>query len=433
MRRAGARLYWRIWLAILATVVLFAMLASAAWHLFGDERPPPNVSGFAEIASTLLPPADAPLAVQQGALDHWHQRLGADLALYAMDGSLIARTGEDVGPSSRPPGSPEAYTGPRRPPVIVIELGDGRELLIRRPGRPPPPGPFLMFALIALAVGVGAYPVVRRLTRRLERLQHGVTQWGAGDLSTRMPVEGRDEVAQLAASFNESAARIEKLVSAHRSLLANASHELRSPLARIRLGVELLSTAPAPQRQAELARDIAELDHLIDEILLASRLEGGAAPALEPVDLTAVVAEECAYLDVPLQAETIIVDGNARLLHRLVRNLLENAARYGGSDVEAVLHAVPTGVELDVLDRGPGVRASDRERVFEPFYRAAGASEASGGVGLGLSLVRQIARQHGGDVHCLPRDGGGSIFRLTLPSTATHRGAMTLRTLRTTE
>lgn len=412
-KRGGARLYWRIWLAILATVALFAMLSSAAWHLFGGEPPrPPNVSGFAEIASTLLPPADAPTAVQQGALDHWHERLGADLALYAMDGTLIARTGEELEP---PPRSPGPYAGPPLRPTIMVRLGDGRELLMRRPGRPPPPGPFLMFALIALAIAVGAYPVVRRLTRRLERLQHGVTQWGAGNLGARVNVEGRDEVAQLAASFNESAARIEKLVGAHRTLLANASHELRSPLARIRLGIELMAVAPTQQRQDELARDIAELDHLIDEILLASRLEAGAAPAFEPVDLTAVVAQECAHLDVSLQAENVTVDGNARLLHRMVRNLLENARRYGGSDVDSVLRVTPTAFELDVRDRGPGVSESERERVFEPFYRAAGASEASGGVGLGLALVRQIARQHGGDVHCLPRDGGGSIFRATLP------------------
>ena len=158
-----------------------------------------------------------------------------------------------------------------------------------RPGRPPPPGPVTTFILLALGVGVGAYPVVRRLTRRLERLQSGVNQWGAADLSARVDVEGHDEVAQLAQAFNDAAARIEQLVGAHRTLLANASHELRSPLARIRLGIELLSTDPSPARRAELARDISELDQLIDEILLASRLEGGAPPERELVDLTALV------------------------------------------------------------------------------------------------------------------------------------------------
>jgi len=259
---------------------------------------------------------------------------------------------------------------------------------------------------------------VRRLTRRLERLQQGVTEWGAGNLGARIAVEGRDEVADLAASFNDAAARIEKLVEAHRSLLANASHELRSPLARIRMDIELLADQPTAARRAELTRDIAELDQLIDEILTASRLEGGGlASDRELVDLTGLVAEECARLGVPLEAQPVTVEGSARLLQRLMRNLLENAQRYGDGTTEVVLRQRDV-VELDVVDRGPGVPASERERVFEPFYRARGASEAHGGVGLGLSLVRQIARQHGGDVRCLPRDGGGSCFRVTLPPTA---------------
>jgi len=118
---------------------------------------------------------------------------------------------------------------------------------------------------------------------------------------------------------------------------------------------------------------------------------------------------------VPLQAETVQITGSTRLLHRLVRNLIDNARRYGGGRVGVELRSISAAAEIDVMDRGPGVTEADRERVFEPFYRAAGASEASGGIGLGLALARQIARQHRGEVHCLPRPGGGSIFRVTLP------------------
>ena len=287
------RLYWRIWLAILATLALFALLATAAWHLIGEPARPPNVTGFAELASELLPAADAPREAQQSALDRWKQRLGADLALYSSDGLRIAGTQDDLVVLPPREGAPEHHAMTPRGPALALHLPDGRRLLMVRPGRPPPsPGPVLTFALIAIGVGVGAYPVVRRLTRRLEHLQAGVTEWGAGNLSARVAVQGRDEVAQLAQAFNEAAARIEQLVGAHKTLLANASHELRSPLARIRLGVELASTDPSPARRAELARDIGELDQLIDEILLASRLDGGAAPEREPVDLTAVVAEE---------------------------------------------------------------------------------------------------------------------------------------------
>jgi signal transduction histidine kinase len=113
-----------------------------------------------------------------------------------------------------------------------------------------------------------------------------------------------------------------------------------------------------------------------------------------------------------------IVRGDARLLRRVVRNMLENAVRYSGSSasVEAIIGTVGNRACVDVLDRGPGVPVAERERIFEPFYRARGASERSGGVGLDLSLARQIAHEYKGTLECLPRDGGGGHFRLTLPT-----------------
>src|ERR1019366_4717667 len=155
---------------------------------------------------------------------------------------------------------------------------DNRWLLgqhIRQPHRAPL-GLIAALIFIALAVGIGAFPIVRRLTARLERLQSSVEALGAGQLSTRVAVEGHDEVARLAASFNRSAERIEALVDAQKSLLANASHELRSPLARIRMAVELMRTGSQADMGEELTRNIAELDQLIDEILLASRLDSSA-------------------------------------------------------------------------------------------------------------------------------------------------------------
>jgi signal transduction histidine kinase len=276
----------------------------------------------------------------------------------------------------------------------------------------------VMLALIAAVVAIGAYPVVRRLTRRLERLQHSVQAWGEGRFATRVEVEGKDEIAQLAASFNEAAARIESLVLAQKSLLANASHELRSPLARIRMAAELMAASAPPAIQAELRRNVTELDQLIEEILLASRLDAGgpAAPRLEELDLTGLVAEECARVHAALQAEPVIVMGDPKLLRRMVRNLLENAVRYGaGSEVEVRLARMGDAMlRLDVCDGGPGIPKAERERVFEPFYRIAGASEAAGGVGLGLALVRQIARCHGGEAQCLPK-GAGACLSVRLP------------------
>ena len=211
----------------------------------------------------------------------------------------------------------------------MIRLPDGRWLVARVPhdhwhaGF----GLFFLLALIALGVGVGAYPVVRRLTARLERLQAGVKSLGAGDLAARVKVEGHDEVARLAESFNQAAARIEELVGAHKSLLANASHELRTPLARIRMAVELIKENADPKRKRDLALDIAELDALIDEILLASRLESVTGLDLdEEIDLLALASEECArYEAVELEGQPVTVRGDPRLLRRMIRNLLENA------------------------------------------------------------------------------------------------------------
>src|SRR5439155_2756947 len=192
---------------------------------------------------------------------------------FAADRSLLATVGE---PLPAPNTARERSGWQHRwggPPAGALHLPDGRWLVAsvprghRHPGFPL----FLVVALLALAVGVGAYPVVRRLTARLERLQTGVESLGAGDLSARVKVEGHDEVARLAESFNRAADRIEGLVSAHKSLLANASHELRTPLTRIRMAVELMREGTDSRRKRDVERDIAELDALIDEILLARR------------------------------------------------------------------------------------------------------------------------------------------------------------------
>jgi signal transduction histidine kinase len=200
-------------------------------------------------------------------------------------------------------------------------------------------------------------------------------------------VQGRDEVAALAESFNSAAARIEALVAAHKSLLANASHELRTPLARIRMGTELKKDAK------EIERDIAELDALIDEILLASRLDAAPPLAKEEVDLLGLAAEECArYENASLEGDHVTVSGDARLLRRLMRNLIENAFRHGKPPVFVFI----SKNKIQVRDAGPPIPDAERERLFEPFHRRPGSVRASG-YGLGLSIVRQIARQHGGD------------------------------------
>jgi signal transduction histidine kinase len=250
-------------------------------------------------------------------------------------------------------------------------------------------------------------------------LKQGVEQFGAGQLHHRVQVTGHDEVAAVASSFNVAAARVEALVRSHQSLLANASHELRSPLARMKMAVSMLESASPAQRvhlKQEIDTNVAELDALVEEVLLASRLDAAPTPERnERVELLGVAAEEAARVDAVLDGAPTTVSGEERLLRRALRNLLENARRYGGSEVEAFVESQAGRAVVRVCDRGPGVPEAMRERIFEPFFRLPGHAEQGGGVGLGLSLVKQIAERYGGTVRCEAREGGGSCFALSLP------------------
>jgi signal transduction histidine kinase len=305
-------------------------------------------------------------------------------------------------------------------PSWLLHLADGRALIVRLPRPPLRPGFWLIAVLAALAgaVAIGAWPIARRLTRRLERLKSGVEQLGHGDLTARVPIEGKDEVAALAASFNGAAARIEELIKSHKMLLANCSHELRTPLTRINLALALVEDSVDPARREQLKKDIAELDQLIDEILLASRLDAVRSPErVEDVELLALAAEEAARFDAAVEGEIAVARGDPSLLRRMIRNLLENARRYGGAAAPDVrVGRLPDRrAWIEVRDRGPGISESEREKIFEPFHRLPGSAETGRGSGLGLALVRQIARNHGGDAMCLAAEGGGSRFRVVLP------------------
>jgi len=380
------------------------------------------------------------VADQAAALLDWSQRLRIPLALDSAQGERIAVSESFLRRQSE--------TGTRR---FSIPLDDGRTLWVvrpgllrqglrgppngpgaREPGAPPPPpalfmpgawqrgvGPLVLLVLLFVAVAAGAWPAVRHLTRRLQALKSGVEQFGAGQLHHRVEVSGRDEVAAVAASFNLAAERIETLVRSHQSLLANASHELRSPLARMKMAVSMLDDA-SPERQQKLKREIdtnvAELDALVEEVLLASRLDAvQRVDRREPVDLLALAAEESARVEAAVDGTSATVPGDERLLRRALRNLLENARRYGGGDVSVVVAESGNQATVQVCDRGPGVPMAQRERIFEPFYRLPGHAEQAGGVGLGLSLVKQIAERHGGSVRCTAREGGGSCFELRFP------------------
>ena len=408
------RLYTRIWLAVVLAVAVLTFLVGWAWRL------------------TVEPPLrDVVIRNEAG------QIIG--------NGHSRRRRPPGAGIGAHPQGEPQAqapsfglqsHSGSG--PEFVVLMLDGQIVHMQLPRGPrsawnlAPYGFFWTLTLVALAVALATYPIIRKLTRRLELLQDGVEKWGEGNLSIRVAEDGQDEVAFLAARFNHAAERIENLVKSHesllasqKSLLANASHELRSPLTRIRMGLELMGSGSSPAFKNELARNIGELDLLIEEILLASRLDAREADlgTIESVDLIGMAAEECArvgaeleVLPGPQQTDSVLsVHGVAKLLRRVMRNLLENARRHAAGEITVTLSRTDTRAVIQVCDRGPGVPAELRERIFEPFYRLPGATERDGGVGLGLALVKSIAIRHGGTVQCENRPDGGACFVVSLP------------------
>lgn len=410
------RLYLRFYLALLASLVLFGLATALMWHLMGGSIDQAGVI-TAKLIQNALPAAQAPPAVQQDALRRLAAGLDGDATLFGQDGRVIAVVGRPLPPPGTNPHETFAMAHWDGKPISAIHLRDGRLLVVRLPLGVGSSRPFfhLVIALLVAAIGVVAYPIARQLTRRLERLQRGVESLGAGDLSSRVAVEGSDEVARLARSFNNAASQIEQLVRAHQALLANASHELRTPLARIRLAVELLKGSADAKSKAGLEQDIGELDWLVDEILLASRLDAiQEAPAAEEIDLLALAAEECSrYDDVHLEGASVNLRGDARLLRRLLRNLLENARRHGIPPTQVRVTRADGTAVVTVWDNGPGPLESEFEQVFKPFYRSS-SSRTGVGTGLGLALVRQIARRHGGDARCVTADDGRHRFIVTL-------------------
>lgn len=413
------RLHNQFYLAILATIGIFALAVTLFWSLGGRTRGDEwSAQAASHLAESLLPAASVAGEDRQRALDDLRTRLRMDLALYDAEGHLLSASGR-LPPIDARSLAKRGWTLAQGGPLWIMPLDDGRRLVVR-PQRPPhhPDGHVIWLPLsIVIALALGAYPIARRLTRRLERLKAGVEQFGTGALGTRVPVEGHDEVAALAGSFNAAAGRIEELVGSHKLLLANCSHELRTPLARIRLGLERLSAAAAPSVHEEIARSIAELDRLIEEMLLAGRLDATRSlDRTEEIDLLALAAEEAAHFDCVAEGRSVTVNGDPALLRRLVRNLLDNAMRHAGGATRVSCAREDERTVLLVEDRGAGVPAPDRERIFEPFFRSSGGGAS--GYGLGLALVRQIARAHGGDVRYEPAESGGSRFVVTLPALA---------------
>ncbi len=288
--------------------------------------------------------------------------------------------------------------------------------------------PFLFGLLGAGAVlWMAAGFLARRLTKPVDLIVHAARDIGEGKLDSRMKL-GRHhtgDLRELAETFNHMAARIQKQLTDQKELLAAVSHEIRTPLGHMRILLDLARDADTnPKIVAELEKELLEVDSLVDQLLASSRLEFESLERRK-LDATDVAKRalgrfdlDASLLDAP-GGEALEVDADPMLLGRALANLLVNAQKHGGGVVRLEIRADADEIVFAVEDDGPGLPEEDRDRVFDSFYRGdrrAGAHHGS--LGLGLSLVRRIAKAHGGRAFAENREAGGARVGITIPREA---------------
>lgn len=274
-------------------------------------------------------------------------------------------------------------------------------------------------AFVLLLATAGAFLIVARINRPIRELTRAAAQMGQGRIPPPVEETGPLEVRTLARAFNQMAADLKRLDDERALLLAGVSHDLRTPLARIRLGLEMLGDRADPELKRDLVRDVEDIDRAIDQFLDFARL-ADSEPVADDGDLAALarsVIERYAKTGAPVRADLVPVPPlrlRPLAIQRLIANLIENALRHAGTEVEVATGAAAGVAFVEVLDRGPGIPAADAERMLQPFTRLDSA-RGGPGTGLGLAIVDRIARMHGGQVRLLAREGRGLRARVELP------------------
>jgi len=273
-------------------------------------------------------------------------------------------------------------------------------------------------ALVLVLAVIGAFLVVARINRPLRELTRAAEQLGRGATPSRVTEAGPTEIRTLAHAFNQMAADIQRQDEERALLLAGVSHDLRTPLSRIRLALEMLDDRGAADLKSGVAQDIEDIDGAIGQFLDFAR----------PIDAEQISADSDLNALAQSVVERYVRNGKDVRLHagrlpprplrtqamqRLLANLIDNALRHGGGKVEVITGRDGPTTYVEVLDRGPGIPAADAARMLQPFTRMDSARSTSG-TGLGLAIVDRIARLHGGAVRLLAREGGGLRARVEL-------------------
>jgi len=272
-------------------------------------------------------------------------------------------------------------------------------------------------AFVLVAALAGAWLIVFRLRRPLRALVGAAADVGRGRVPAPLEESGPQEIQTVSRAFNQMTRDLARLEDDRALILAGVSHDLRTPLARLRLGLEM-ADADAPLKGG-MAADIDEMDRIIGQFLDFARAAGGEPAA--PTDLAALARDIAArYCDAghALTEEIVAVPEvtvRPMAIRRLVTNLVDNAIRHADGDIRLRVAPASRAAVIEVLDRGPGIPADEVERLKQPFTRLETARSGKGGSGLGLAIVDRIARMHGGSFDLLPREGGGLVARVTFP------------------
>ncbi len=435
-RRHRRSLFWRIFFHGLLLIFLVSVAGGVVATAFQEDRWH-DATRIARYVAAHVVAMERDPASLSAELRRVRETFAVEATVYGKDGrapiasSAVPPLAPVLAPGAEEPrGFPGKHAGGR-----ALPLPDGGQVVFVFTGRAPFSGraPVVLVAVLCV-IALASVPLARSIAAPVEQLTRAARALGAGDLTTRARVRARGEVGDLARAFDEMAERLEALVRNEKELLANVSHEVRTPLARMRVALELAAEGDAERARRylrEIGADLDELDRLVDDVLSTARLDlaagGGGHVRREPVALAAVAKEAAGRfaerwpdreLRVDLGAPLPPVSGDAGLLRRLLENLLDNAAKYSEPDqpVALVAQAEAGAAVLEVRDQGIGIAPEDLPRLFTPFFRTdRSRARGTGGVGLGLALARRIARAHGGDVEAASELGKGTTFRVRIP------------------
>lgn len=443
-RTIGRRLVVRIWthgVLLFAGVIAMTFIARCSMSGFNTGstlREHPELA--AAVAERIVARADAGAATWQDELRHVTDEMPLELTiLSARDGHVLASTSEV--PLYAPPGATATSWTHR----ILVVTGQTTTALVRVAAPPSLPLHLVLLHIAAfiLAFVFVAGPLARSIARPLENLRGLAIELGNGNLSVRANSTRRDEIGDLSRAFDTMAEQIHKLRAAERQLLGDVSHELRTPLSRMRVVLELARDADADVGRVhrylgEVTTDLVELESLVDDIIMSSRLDAAddphaarwneARPPLRKSRVAVTTLVDAAvtrfherwpdrHVEVHTHdgspTELGTVDGDPAMLRRVLDNLLDNACKYSPDDTPVTVEVVRNdeGVRIEVRDHGAGIPVEDHDRVFTAFYRAdPSRTRASGGVGLGLTLARRIVDAHAGSIGFDSAASSGSRF-----------------------